>query len=111
MNFSNQPHPKPIPVLRTKSSASCASPKSRSLLKKCDCSVCERGGRNDEARRLSISAAICDGGVTTSVRPPRRKWTLRIPHSAPSPKLDTRHSPFDTPLKPHSQLPLLPTRP
>src|SRR6185295_7214305 len=43
------------------------------LLKNPSGSVCERGGCNDEARRLSISAVICDGGATKSVRLPRRK--------------------------------------
>ena len=36
-------------------------------------SDCERGGCDDEARRLSISAAICDGGATKSARSPRHK--------------------------------------
>ena len=49
----------------------------KSLLKKSDGSVCERGGRKDEAQRLSISAAICEGGATKSVRPPRRKMNGR----------------------------------
>ena len=44
-----------------------------SLLKNCGSSVCEGGGCNDEARRLSISVAICNGGATKSVHSPRRK--------------------------------------
>src|SRR5271156_6539528 len=42
-------------------------------MKYCGDSDCERGGCNGEARRLSISAAICDGGATKPVRPPRHK--------------------------------------
>ena len=37
------------------------------------CSICERGGCNGEARRLSISTVICDGGATKPVRSSRRK--------------------------------------
>ena len=43
-----------------------------SLLKNCDGSDCERGERDGEARRPSISAVICKGGATKSARPPRR---------------------------------------
>src|SRR5262245_22896191 len=36
-------------------------------------SDCERGGCDDEARRLNISAVIYDGGVTKSACPPRHQ--------------------------------------
>jgi len=50
-----------------------SSLRARSLLKHYGISDCERGGCDDEARRPSISAVICEGEVTKSARPPRHK--------------------------------------
>jgi len=55
------------------SSTPSTPPSPGSPLKNYGTSDCERGGCDDEARRPSISAAICERGVTKSARPPRHK--------------------------------------